>query len=237
MTLKYRYRKQILIGVLITLIITLVGGGSYFLLSDKNKKNEIVVAKSLKKESKNKSETPLKKEQKEETKKIMVDVKGCVNAPGIYTLDEDSRIIDAINMASGFTNEADSSVLNLSKKLKDEMVIIVYSYYEVSIFKKVRQIEKQVQEECVKGINDIGNDACIEENNSTDKTTTVSGKVSINTATIEELMTLEGIGESKAKSIIEYREKNGLFKTIEDLLNVGGIGEGLFAKIKENITV
>ena len=236
MTLKYRYRKQILIGVVITLFIALIGGGSYFLLPDKNK--EIVVTNSLKKESKNKKKISLKKEnvEKEEKKKIMVDVKGCVNAPGIYTLDEESRVIDAINMASGFTKEADSSVLNLSKKLKDEMVIVVYSYYEVSVFKQVKEVEKQVQEECVKGINDLGNDACIEGNNSINDNTT-NGKVSLNTASIEELMTLEGIGESKAKAIIEYREKNGLFKTIEDLLNVSGIGEGLFAKIKENITV
>ena len=137
-------------------------------------------------------------------------------------------------MAGGVTSDADTSVLNLSKKLKDEMVIIVYSYEQVSNFKVIKQEELVVQEQCQVGINDIENDACIEEKQEEVNRNT---KVSINTGTLEELMTLEGIGESKAKAIIEYREANGNFEKIEDLLNVSGIGESVFAKIKENITL
>ena len=78
----------------------------------------------------------------------------------------------------------------------------------------------------------IENNACIE----TKETPLTSGKININTATKEELMTLPGIGESKANDIIKYREANGQFKSIEELTNINGIGENILAKIKENIT-
>ena len=237
MTWKYRYRKQILIGSIIFFFLVLLGGCIYFFMDNKkdsNKKNntEVLVAKKENSDEKSKKNTI----KSEEGKKIMVDVKGFVNSPGIYSLNEDSRVIDAINMAGGITEEGDTSVLNLSKKLEDEMVIIVYSYWQVSNFKSVKEETKIVEEECKKGINEVENDGCIQEqeNNTKDITNT---KISINNATLEELMMLEGVGEAKAKSIIEYREKNGLFQSIEDLLNVSGIGESLFAKIKENITL
>ena len=112
------------------------------------------------------------------------------------------------------------------------MVIIVYSKDEVKDFKKTKQIEQQVQEKCIqKDDNALKNDACITTN------PTTPTKVSLNNATVEELMTLSGIGEAKAKEIIEYRNTNGPFKTIEDLKNIPGIGESIFAKIKENITI
>ena len=114
------------------------------------------------------------------------------------------------------------------------MVIIIYSKDEVKNFKKTKEIEKQVIEKCIqKDETSLTNDACIEDNK---KDNNQSTKININTATIEELMTLPGIGESKAKSIIKYRE-NAQFKSIEDIKNIQGIGENLFAKIKENITV
>ena len=120
-----------------------------------------------------------------------------------------------------------------SKKVIDEMVIIVYSKDEVKDFKKTKELEQQVQEKCLqKDENALKNDACI-SNTQTNTPT----KISLNTATIEELMTLSGIGEAKAKEIIEYRNTNGPFKTIEELKNIPGIGESIFAKIKENITI
>ncbi|MBR2678158.1 MAG: helix-hairpin-helix domain-containing protein [Bacilli bacterium] len=113
------------------------------------------------------------------------------------------------------------------------MVIIVYSREEVIDFHKTKEIEEQVQERCnQKDAESLINNACI----STSSEVTNS-KISINTATKEELMTLTGIGESKAKDIIDYREKNGPFKTIEELMKVNGIGENIFAQIKENITI
>lgn len=231
MTFKYRYRKQILIGVVTIFILSITSIGIYKFYSAKPRKEEkeVLVTKKSEKTSENK-----KNVSKEELKEIMVDIKGYVNQPGIYKLKEDSRVIDAINMAGGVTNMADTSVLNLSKKLKDEMVIIVYSYEQVANFKLIKEEESIVEEQCKVGINDIENDACIEQKQEEVNSNT---KVSINTGTLEELMTLEGIGEAKAKSIIEYRETNGNFEKIEDILNVSGIGESLFDKIKENITL
>ena len=111
------------------------------------------------------------------------------------------------------------------------MVIIIYSKEEVKNFKKTKEIEKQVIEKCIqKDETSLTNDACIENNNKITST-----KININTASIEELMTLPGIGESKAKSIIKYREETP-FKTIEDIKNIQGIGDNLYAQIKENIT-
>ena len=145
------------------------------------------------------------------------------------------RVIDAIELAGGLTNNADTSVINLSKKLTDEMVIIIYSKNQVKNFESTKEKEKVVQDKCIQeNENALKNDACIVEEKTKD-TNTIQGKVNINTASLEELQTLPGVGESKAKSIIEYREKQK-FKTIEDIKNVTGIGDSLFAKIKENIT-
>ena len=193
----------------------------------KDSKEDIIVEKK-----------EIKKEKKEVVEEnIKVDIKGQVINPGIYSLKPDSRVIDVIAAAGGLTGEADTSVINLSKKIIDEMVIIVYSKAEVADFHKTKEIEKQVEEQChQKNEEALVNDACIKTEVEVQKEEK-TGKVSINTATKEELMTLPGIGEAKAKEIINYRDKNGPFKTIEDLKKVTGIGDNIFAQIKENITV
>lgn len=221
-TFKYRYRKQIILGIL--LLIMIIVPVTIILLNsnnnEKDKKDDLVIEKK----------TTTKKE-KVEKEMYKVDIKGEVLTPGIYSLDSNKRVIDVIEMSGGLTENADTSVINLSKKIKDEMVIIIYSKSEVKEFEKTKEIEFQIQEKCIqKDENSLKNDACI----STDSKT--NGKISINTGTKEELMTLSGIGESKAQDIIKYREENGPFKTIEDIKNVSGIGDSLFAKIKENIT-
>ena len=223
MSFNYRYRKQIIIGII---ILTIIGVSSFFIVKNimsnkKKEKDEVIVEKSI--------------EKKEvETKEVLqVDIKGEVINPGIYELDSESRVIDVINKAGGLTENANTSVINLSKKITDEMVIIIYSNEEVNDFKTTKEIEEQVIEKCIqKDDNSLRNDACIEN----DKNNMLTGKVNINTASLEELMTLEGIGENKAKSIIEYRETKSKFNTIEDIKNVNGIGDNLFAQIKENIT-
>ena len=222
MSFHYRYRKQIILGII---ILSILGVSSFFIVKNimsnkKEEKDEVVVEKSL--------------EKKEvETKELLqVDIKGEIINPGIYELDSESRIIDVINKAGGLTENANTSVINLSKKITDEMVIIIYSNKEVNDFKTTKEIEEQVIEKCIqKDDNSLRNDACIESDNNQ-----LTGKININTASLEELMTLEGIGESKAKSIIEYRDTKGKFNTIEDIKNVNGIGDNLFAQIKENIT-
>ena len=113
------------------------------------------------------------------------------------------------------------------------MVIIIYSNQEVKEFEKTKEREKILQDKCIqKDENALKNDACINNNQSTN----TPNKININTASLEELQTLPGIGEAKAKDIITYRETNK-FNTIEDIKNVSGIGDALFAKIKENITI
>ena len=223
MSFHYRYRKQIIIVIF---ILTILGVSSFFIVKNimsnkKKEKDEVIVEKSI--------------EKKEvETKELLqVDIKGEVINPGIYELDSESRVIDVITKAGGLTENANTSVINLSKKITDEMVIIIYSNEEVNDFKTTKEIEEQVIEKCIqKDDNSLRNDACIEN----DKNNMLTGKVNINTASLEELMTLEGIGENKAKSIIEYRETKSKFNTIEDIKNVNGIGDNLFAQIKENIT-
>lgn len=175
--------------------------------------------------------------------KVVVDIKGEVKSPNIYEVDCDGRVIDAINLAGGVTKNADTSVLNLSKRLTDEMVIIVYSKSQVNDFINTQVIEKEKQEFCQ---NQIETDACVKEenlvyDNNVDNQviddTPVNVLISINTGSKEELMTLSGIGESKAESIILYRTENGRFKNIEEIKNVKGIGDSVFKKIKDSITI
>lgn len=184
------------------------------------------------------------KEEKKNTssKTIYVDVKGAVKNPGVYELSNTSRVIDAINLAGGLSDLSDTINLNLSKKLSDEMIIIVYTKTELSTYYKKNNNRNAVcaSLECV-CIDDY-NDACISKessnksNGKTDNTTkSTNSKVSINTASKEELMSLSGIGESKAEKIITYRNDNGKFNSIEDLKKVSGIGDSIFEKIKDKI--
>ena len=195
------------------------------------------IFKSRKKDKKEETEVVIKKKEKQASSEIYfkVDIKGQVNNPGIYSLKEGSRVIDVIEASGGLTENANTTVINLSKKIEDEMVIIIYSNEEVNNFSKTKEVEKQVIEKCIKkDENSLQNDACINQSN--EQSNTDNNLININTATQEELMTLSGIGESKAKDIITYRSENA-FTSIEDIKNVPGIGESLFAKIKENITV
>lgn len=232
-----RYFKYII--VLITVIILIV---SYFLYinidnEDTIKKEEITELKKEKKEDK-----------KEEKEYIYVDVKGNVNNPDVYQIENDKRVIDAINIAGGLKDNSDTSILNLSKKLTDEMCIIIYTYNETEEYRKQMMKTEEINKKLNEKILDVDsfNDAQIKSTtkqktnittqNSEEKEET-SKIVSINTANIDELLTISGIGESKAKAIISYREENGEFKQIEDIMNVSGIGESLFEKIKDYITV
>ena len=225
MSIWYRKRKLIIIIVSILIIVLSL---TIFLLNKidlKEEEKEVSVIETNSIEKKEVQETTFK-----------VDIKGEINKPGIYSLKEGSRVIDVIEEAGGLTTQADTSVINLSKKIEDEMVIIIYSKKEVSNFKKTKEVEEEVQQKCIqKDTNALKNDACITDKIEKSKSNETT-KININTASLEELMTLTGIGESKAKDIIKYREKQK-FKTIEEIKEVQGIGDSLFAKIKENITV
>lgn len=232
-----KYRDYILFFIL--LIIFMLGCGFLFWYFSES-------FEDLRKELREKPE-----EKKEEivTEKFVVDIKGEVKKPGVYILEEGKRVIDVVKKAGGFTVYADTSANNLSMKIKDEMVIVIYSETEISDYLSTKEKEKQISEMCTS--DKIVNDSCINSSSETeessskstgsstssnDETTDESKKlVSLNTATLEELMTLSGVGESKAQAIIDYR-KDTPFETIEDLKNVSGIGDALFEKIKDYIT-
>jgi competence protein ComEA len=157
--------------------------------------------------------------------KIHVDVKGNVKKPGVYEVDEGSIVLDAINKAGGLKSNSYTKNINLAMKLKDEMVIYVYKSSEVN--KTTTKVLNDVT--CTTNIIKV-------DEPTTSSNSSTSSLVNINTASIDELLTVTGIGESKAKAIVEYRSSTP-FKTIEDIMNVTGIGESLFAKIKDYITV
>lgn len=144
---------------------------------------------------------------------IMVHLCGAVNNPGIIELKVGARVIDGINLAGGLKNTADSDRINLARKLFDEEKLYI---------PKIGEIDLPIE---VSGLNEENKDNSSKEN-----------KVNINTASKEELMTLVGIGEVTAEKILDYRE-NQLFKTLDDIKNVSGIGDKKYESIKENITV
>ena len=160
--------------------------------------------------------------------RIQVDIKGCIKNPGVYEFLDYQRVNDALKKAGGLTNEADTSNINLSKKLEDEMVIYVSSKEEIE-----KQENKDTSSEVLVE-NSIKPDYNVEADVKEKSINQV--KVSLNKATLEELMTLPKIGESKARAIIEYRKKTP-FAKIEDLKNVSGIGDATYELLKDQITL
>lgn len=221
-----QYKKHIIIGIV--LLVLVLFGGIY-----------LVHASSVPAE---KEETPIVKQDVEvkqeptlSEEKVLVDVKGAVVNPGVYQLSVGCSVQDAIYMAGGFLDNSNTSTINLSKRVFDEMVIIVYTNEQINEYKKDPEVVTEfVYIEIPCECPDDMNDACITEKV---EESTNNSLISINTATKEQLMSLSGIGESKANAIISYRDKNGKFKTIEDIMNVSGIGESAFEKIKNQITV
>lgn len=166
--------------------------------------------------------------KKEDNKKLIVDIKGCIKKPGIYEVDEGTRISDVINLAGGLLGNANTRYLNLSKKVTDELVIVVYSNSEIEKMLENEEIKEELPE--------LEDENIISEEKTEKNENDTNSLININTASLEELMQLSGIGESKAKAIIEYRNKSK-FKNIEEIKEVSGIGEAIFEKIKNNITV
>lgn len=233
MTFSYRHRKQIIISLVCLILLgTLITSITMFLPKKKKikKDNAILLTKN---DIEVKKKVNLEKAKDKEKEMYKVDIKGYVVSPGIYSLEKESRVIDVINMAGGLREEANTTVINLSKKISDEMVIIIYSNQEISSFSQTKEIENTVIDKCIqKDENSLKNDACISKDDDSN-----NNLVSINTATKEDLMTLSGIGEKKAEDIIKYREEHGGFKSVDELMEVEGIGDSLFDKIKENITL
>lgn len=213
--------KKLLTIITIIIIITI---GIIFLYPKEEQLEEVIIP-------------PLEVKVEEEIKieKIHVEIKGEVVTPGVYELLPESRVIDLIKLAGGLTENAVLANINQAKKLKDEMVVVIYNQNDL-----IEEIKTEyVYLECT--CPEVKNDACIkeevEENEEvTEEVKDENKKVSINNASLEELMTLKGIGEKTANKIIEYRSENK-FETIEDIKNVSGIGDSLYEKIKDSITI
>lgn len=145
-------------------------------------------------------------------KEIVVEIKGEVKNPNIYKLNENSIIEDLINKAGGLTEFADISKINRAEKLQDHIAIVIPNKNDPN---SQNTLSSSVSASSTQG----------------------NSLVNLNTATDIELQSLPGVGPSKAKSIIEYREKNGGFKSIDEIKNIKGIGESSFEKLKDKITI
>lgn len=143
------------------------------------------------------------------TGKIYIHVCGEVKKPGVYTFSTEPRVVEAVKKAGGFTGKADRFSINQAEKITDGTQLVIPA-------KGKKESRKKTE-----------NAGSIDQ----------SGKVNLNTALKEELMTLSGIGESKAAQILSYREENGAFQKIEDIMNISGIKEGIFNRIKNQIVV
>lgn len=149
--------------------------------------------------------------------KIVVEIKGEVTKPDVYELEAESRINDLINLAGGITENGDIESINRAEILNDGDCIII---------KNIKDKNEESEEE-KENLSFNNNNSLKNENR----------KININSAKKEELMTLTGIGETKASSIIEYRSKNGKFASIEQLAEVNGIGIKTVEKLKDKITI
>ena len=215
---KNRIWGRLWISVLMLTAVAVCAGGC-----GKKSEDDLTVY-SVEKEQTEKTEVP--ENQKEDTQQspaehsvnetVVVYVCGAVYTPGVYELPFGARIHEAIAMAGGVREDAAEESINQAQQLEDGTRIYIPT------------VEEMAQKPS-------GSGELWQENPQTDSSS--SGKININTATVEELTTLSGIGESRAQSIIRYRETNGAFQSIEELMNVEGIKDGIFEKIKDEIEV
>ncbi|MCR4590663.1 MAG: helix-hairpin-helix domain-containing protein [Lachnospiraceae bacterium] len=171
-------------------------------------------------ESGNVSGTDVMAEAETEAGSIFVYLVGAVNKPGVYEVPEGTRIFQVVDSAGGLREDAAAEALNLAAVLQDGAVIRVPDREEYEPY--------QAQNGTTRG--DIDVQAGVDGSGN-------CGLININTASVSELTTLNGIGESRAEAIVKYREENGAFGCIEDIKNVSGIKDGLFSKIRDKITV
>ena len=195
---------------LIGILLVLVGGFFIYTMPDKGAEEpEGVLETAALSDS-----LEVEEELPETFSKMYVDIKGAVKLPGMYEVSSDMRVLNVIDMAGGLTLEADDQQVNFSQKVEDQMVIY---------------IPKEGEE--------VSENIGLVNGGESGQTSEEEGKVNLNQASKEELMTLNGVGEKKAEKIIEHREENGSFKSIEEIKNVNGFGEKTFESLKSSITI
>lgn len=175
--------------------------------------------------------TELSDASSEETKTLVVHICGAVSAPGVYELPAGSRIIDAVEAGGGFLPEAEEACCNLAEEIVDGCQIYIMTKSESCAD---GQTEKKAGIQTSPDSDMQTTDRNVRSNSAT---ALENGLVNLNTADVAALMTLPGIGESRAKAIISYREQHGAFAQIEDIMKISGIKQAAFSKIKDKITV
>ena len=203
------YKKVLLIigGVLVVIVIILVGRG----MMASSTKEKVMVTNAV-------NTTRVEEITTMMSQNCYVDIKGEVLRPGVYEFSCESRIQEVIKKAGGFTEEADEIKINLAQKISDQMQIIVPN------------LNSKQEGRVTEGNSEKGNSSNTTPSNSK------QGTVNINTATLEELQTIKGIGKKKAEAILQYRKEHGAFRTKEDLLQVKGIGKKALEAIESQVT-
>ena len=205
--MEYKKGLSIIGGVLVVIVIILVGRG----MMASPTKEKVMVTNAV-------NTTRVEETTTMMPQNCYVDIKGEVLHPGVYQFSCESRMQEVIKKAGGFTEEADETKINLAQKITDQMQMIVPNLHSKQ--------EGGVTE----GNSEKGNMSNTTPSNSK------QGTVNINTATLEELQTIKGIGKKKAEAILQYRKEHGAFRTKEDLLQVKGIGKKALEAIESQVT-
>lgn len=205
--MEYKKVLSIIGGVLAVIVIILVGRG----MMASSTKEKVMVTNAV-------NTTRIEETTTMMPQNCYVDIKGEVLHPGVYEFSCESRVQEVIKKAGGFTEEADETKINLAQKITDQMQMIVPNLHSKQ--------EGGVTE----GNSEKGNSS------NTTLSNLKQGTVNINTATLEELQTIKGIGKKKAEAILQYRKEHGAFRTKEDLLQVKGIGKKALEAIESQVT-
>ena len=203
----YKKILSIIGGVLAVIVIILVGRG----MMASSTKEKVMVTNAV-------NTTRVEETTTMMPQNCYVDIKGEVLRPGVYEFSCESRIQEVIKKAGGFTEEADETKINLAQKITDQMQMIVPN------------VNSKQEGGVTEGNSEKGNSSNMILSNAK------QGKVNINTATLEELQTIKGIGKKKAEAILQYRKEHGPFRTKEDLLEVKGIGKKALEAIESQVT-
>ena len=198
---------KILLGVVIGIVVIL---GAIFAWLNRPEPIDIIASDTMFQNEPVLHTTPQASPERE-TSLITVYVSGHVKRPGVFEFEYGAHIWQAIEAAGGMTYYADQNAINLAQRMTDEQHIIVFG----------------IDDNMPPSVANVG----------LSNGTGTGGLININTASISQLQTLSGIGEARARDIIAHRDARGGFATIYELMNVPGIGEGIFARIKDDITV
>ena len=205
--MEYKKILSIIGGVLAVIVIILVGRG----MMASPTKEKVMVTNAV-------NTTRVEETTTMMPQNCYVDIKGEVLHPGVYQFSCESRMQEVIKKAGGFTEEADETKINLAQKITDQMQMIVPN------------VNSKQEGGVTEGNSEKGNSSNMILSNAK------QGKVNINTATLEELQTIKGIGKKKAEAILQYRKEHGPFRTKEDLLEVKGIGKKALEAIESQVT-